>query len=609
MVGGKSKNKKPEDSLATAMKRFNDSWEYAKQNWHSKWNRDIRLYDNERVHATYEGTTDTFVPMVFSTIETMVAALSNASPRFEFKSGNPMVKTDDKALNALIGEWWDEDQWDLAIEEGFRETLTTGMVANMFSWDYENERPHLESFAMRDAIVDPTIKKPADLQKPGSYAGRRYFVRKGALENIKIVDTDPESKTYGELIPRYKITGTKDGGPSGEPDDKATKEMFDGSTLPSAEKDQDEVIEIVDVDRQVTILNRSEVNEDIVNPFKYQHEMKLLKKYTDAGYEDAAERAKAEAKGIVPYFFGRNYRKLSLFYATSEVNSIAKEQELLNDLTNMETDYIIKQLAPQKELDPKYADWIDMITNDPDVVYPFVPGSLVDRQVPVLPPNSFNNRMNIKNEIRETTAIDQVAKGVANVKDTTATEVRAQLNQSGQRVQSKARIFEKDYFYWMGWIVMKFVQLYVDKPIVVDVPGGSPISAEEALERYGIELPAGAGVFDPADFSEDFQVRVSLDIDQQNKEADQQRQAFESYTAIINDPSSAAGGINLAELKKRLWPKIFNLDQDDIDAILTPEQQPMPPMGAMPPEMMPGSELAGLGGEMAPVPQEVPGAI
>jgi hypothetical protein len=189
--------------------------------------------------------------------------------------------------------------------------------------------------------------------------------------------------------------------------------------------------------------------------------------------------------------------------------------------------------------------------------------------------------MNIKNEIRETTAIDQVAKGAANVKDATATEVRAQLNQSGQRIQSKARIFEKDGFYWMGWILMKQIQLYIDKPMVVEIPGGSPIDPQEALDKYGIDLPKGAGVFDPADFQDDFQVRVSLDVDLKNKEADQQREAREAYTTVVNDPSNAApGAINLPELKKRLYPKMFNLDQDDIDAILTPPAQPaMPQMG------------------------------
>ena len=568
--------------LDGAIKRFDDSWTYAKDNHHSKWERNNKLYDSERVNATYEGVTDTFVPMVFSTIETMVAALSNASIRFEFKSGDPMSQFEDKALNALIQEWWDEDQWDLAIEEGFREVLITGMVANMFSW--EDDRPHLESFAMRDAIVDPTVKKPADLQKPGSYAGRRYFVRKGTLDNITVVDADPESKTFGEMKPRYMKTDDDSVGKNAEEDDKQTKEIFSGSTLSDAHKDQDEIIEIWDIDRVVTIKNRKHVIEDAVNPFKLKHQLQLQKEYAEEmkeGYtpEQAMADAKREAVGIVPFFFFRNYRKLSLFYASSEIDAIAKPQELLNDMTNMETDYIIKQLSPQKELDPEYADLIDLVTSDPDVVYLMKPGSLVDRPVPVLPSNSFNNRMNIKNEIRETTAIDQVAKGVANVKDATATEVNAQLQQSGQRIQSKARIFEKDGFYWMGWILMKFIQLYQEKPLVVEIAGDAGIDAQTAMDKYGIVLPKGCGVFDPADFQDDFKIRVSLDADAQSNKQETQRQMTTAYQMLIQDPTN-----NLEEIKKRLIPKMVDIDKEDLDAILTPAQAPAMPEG-MPPEM------------------------
>jgi hypothetical protein len=582
----KAKNTQIDTSVLDAtLKRFNDSWNYAKDNWHGKWERNNKLYDNERVNSTYEGVTNTFVPMVFSTVETMVAALSNASVRFEFKSGNPVSQFEDKALNALIQEWWDEDQWDLAIEEGFRETLVTGMVGNMFSW--VEDRPHLESFAMRDAIVDPTIKKPGDLQKPGAYAGRRYFVRKGTLDKLTVVDADPESKTFGQLIPRYKKTDDDSTGKNGEEDDKQTKEIFSGSTLTDASKDQDEIIEIWDIDRVVTIKNRKHVIEDCVNPFKLKHELQLRKKYLDELQEGedpakAMQEAKEEATGIVPFFFFRNYRKLSLFYSTSEVDAIAKPQELLNDMTNMETDYIIKQLSPQKELDPEYADLIDMVTSDPDVVYLMKPGSLVDRPVPMLPANSFNNRMNIKNEIRETTAIDQVAKGIANIKDTTATEVNAQLQQSGQRIQSKARIFEKDGFYWMGWVLMKFIQLYMEKPMVVEVAGDSGIDAQTALEKYGIELPKGCGVFDPADFDDDFRIRVSLDADAESNKMNNQRAVTQAYGMLIQDPTN-----NLEEIKKRLLPKMLDLDKEDLDAILTPPTQPAIPgvTGEAPQEM------------------------
>jgi hypothetical protein len=577
-------------TLQLANKRFKDSWDYAKRNWHEKWDRDNALYDNERYDSNYEGTTDTFVPMVFSTIETMVAALSNAAPRFEYKSGNPIKKVDPKAFNALVEEWWDQDQWDLVIEESYRETLTTGMTACMLSWDIDH--PHIESFSMRDAIIDPTIKNPSDLQQEGAYAGRRFYVRKGTLDSYEIVDTDEESETYGELIKRYKSTRTDTNATgNGEYDDKTMKEMFGASTLSSAKDDQDEIIEIWTIDRVVTMKNRNDIIEDVENPYKVKHRMQLLKKYLEEAGEQTAtptdsnsitdedptakakQRADAEAKGVIPYFFFRNYRKLSLFYATSEINAIAKSQELLNDMTNMETDYIIRQLAPQKELDPQYNAYIDLVNNDPDTVYPFVPGSLVDRQVPVLPPNSFNNRMNIKNEIRETTAIDQVAKGAQNVKDTTATEVKAQLNQSGQRIESKARIYEKDGFYWLAWLLMKMAKLYINEPIIVEVAGSTQDNAETS-KKYGLEIPKGCAVFDPKDYDDDFRPRVTLDVDSHNNKVQNQTAALEMYKVFIADPTN-----NLEEVKRRILPKAFDIDQDDLDAIMT---QPVAAAGTTP---------------------------
>lgn len=600
----------PQSVLERTLKRFNDSWDYAKDNWHEKWDRDNKLYDGERTKPNYvNSVTDTSVPMVFSTIETMVSAMNNANLRFDFSSGDPMKKVSTAPLNALTDEYWDDDGWDSLLEEMYRETFNTGMCGAIMSWDSDEDRPHVDAFAMRDAIVDPTIKQPAQLQKPGAYAGRRFYVRKGSLDDVKVVDADPESKTYGELIPRYKVlsTGTEAG--QEEPDDKTLKEMFGASTLKTARTDQDEMIEIWDIERVVTVRNRSDVVEDRVNPHKVRHELGLRRRYVEQveqrrlagefnsseeveidgvlvvdnmidqeGYnkalKEAEARAKREARGIVPVFFFRNYRRLSLLYAKSEIDSIAKEQELLNDMTNMESDFIIRQLAPQRELDPEYDDWIDLIDNDPDTVYPFKPGSLSNIPPPVLPANSFNNRMNIKNEMREATAIDQAAKGIQSIKETTATEVTAQLQQTGQRIESKARIFEKDGLYWWAWILMKFIQLYVDDVLVVEAPGANQ-NADEIRTKYGIDLPKGAAIFDPAEYQGDWRPRISLEIDAQNKQIDEMRSARESYSIIIQDSSN-----NLPAAKKILYPKMFNIDKADLDEITT--QEPVPALGAGP---------------------------
>lgn len=596
--------------LSLALKRYKESQEYQEDNWYESWKRDNALYDSERYKVNYLGQTDVVVPMAYSTIETMVSALNNADLRIDFTNGDPMAKVSTAPLNALIDEWWEDDQWDLSLEDSWRETLKIGMDANMLVWDIN--RPRLESFAMRDAIVDPTIKNPAQLQQPGHYAGRRYYVRKGSLDDFEVVDSDPNSKTYGQMIKRFKSTSTASStAPQGDDlTDKQIKEMFGSSTLKNAHADQDEIIEIWDVDRVVTVKNRVDVIEDIENPFKTRHAMKLRSQFMrelegqqldPEAYEQAVKsiesRAKAEAKGIVPFFFFRNVRKKSLFYATSELQPIAKEIELLNDLTNMEADFNIRQLAPQRELDPEYEDWLDLIDDDPATVYPFKPGSLQNIQAPVAGPGAFNNRMNIKNEIRETTAIDQVAKGAANVKDTTATEVRAQLSQTGARIESKARIFKKDGLYWMGWILMKMIQLYMDKPVVVSVPAAEDVDREAQSKKYGFELPAGTAVFDPEDYQGDWKPRITLEVDAESKQIESREEARMNYQILIQDPTN-----NLPEAKRILYPKMFNIDREELDAIMTPDPMamaamqggmpadPMAAAGQLPPAPMPGME-------------------
>jgi hypothetical protein len=578
-----------DDGVKTSLKRFTDSWNYQRDNWHKKWNRDNKLYAGERYEQAYEGLADTFVPMTFPMVETMVSALANGTLRFDFTTGDPMKDPDTRALNGLIDEWWESDQWDLKNEESIREMLITGMAGGMLSWDID--RPRWYVYSMRDMIVDPTVSNPADLQEPGAYAGRRYLIRKGSLDDFKTVDIDPKSATYGELINRYNIPSDTGTNPVGDkPTDRAYVEMFTGSTLANAAADQDEIIELWDIDHVETILNRAHTIESVVNPYKQRSEDLLTQKYTEQyiqklqdqqinypstvaiAEKEARAQAKAEAKGIVPFWFYRNYRRASQLYAKSEIDSIAKHQELLNDLTNLETDMLIKQNAPQRELDPQYEDWIDLINSDPDTVYPFKPGSLQYVQQPILTPNLFNNRLNIKNEMREATAIDQVAKGVANIRDTTATEVKAQLGQTGQRIESKARTLEKDAFFWMATILFRMVQLYVTQPMLVKVSGPST-KGNETGQYKGKVLPQGTAIFDPTDYDSQFTPKVSLEVDSKAKKDMDRKQASSDFQMLIQDPSN-----NLQAIKKIFYPRLFDLDKQDLDSIMT-QATPTPAAG------------------------------
>lgn len=534
--------------LDKTMKRYNDSWNYAKDSWHYRWERDWKLYNNQRVRKSYEGITDSFVPMVFSTIETMVAALGNSRPRFDWTPQDPMKQTKTDALNSLLADFWDADRWDVKITEALRQELLVGTASLFFYWDID--RPRMCHFSIRDAIVDPTATSPEDMK----YAGRRYLTTLDDLKEYEYVDTDENSKTYGEMLPRFKLPSKDELGKFKlEDTDQDNKNMFLGSTMPDASDHQVECIEIWDEDKVVTVLNRKFVIEEITNPYKNQ----------------AKARGDKNPKGIIPFVFLRNYTDVSLFYAKSEVEPIANLQERLNDMDNQEGDYIIKQLAPQRWLDPVNADWLDLIDNDPDTVYPFKDGTMGYYSPPILPANSFNERMNIKNEIRETTAIDQVAKGASNVQDTTATEVRAQMNQSSQRIEIKARMLEKDGFFYMGTILFRMIQLYVTEPQVVSAEGMNSNEPTEYTMPSGdvLNLPKNTLIFDPAEYTGTWVPTVTLEVDSENKKANSKRENLQAYQILIQDPTN-----NLEEIKKILLPKIFDLSQEDIDLIITPPQ-------------------------------------
>ncbi len=585
--------------LDKALKRFYDSYNYQKNNWHEKWDRDNKLYDNERAIVRYQGVTDTAIPLPYTTIEMMVSTLNNAEIRIDYRSTDPTRNPDVAPLNALIDEWAEDDSWDLNSEDSYRECLKIGMDANMLVW--EDDHPHEITFAVRDAIIDPTVIHPRQFQEPGHYAGRRYLVLKGSLDDQKIVDPNPNSKTYGELINRYNFTNMDSAytAPS-EQLDRAKKEMFSGSTLQSPSIDQDEIIEIWDIDNVTTVKNRTQIDVQ-ENPFKLRHKQRLMEKYAQ---EEAAEpvdptesedpakdntksyekKAETEAKGIVPFYFYRNVRKKSLFYASSEIQPIAKEVERLNDLTNIETDYLMKQAAAQRELDPTYEDWIDLIDNDPDTVYPFKPGSLQNIQLAPLPAGAFNNRQEIRATVRETTAVSEVANGAISEKDRTKFEVSSALSQTGARIESKARVFKADALYWKYWILLKLVQLYVTEPVVVYAPD-AVVDRDALGEKYGVEIPDGSAIFDPADFDGDFRPRITLEVDAQSKDAENRDEARKDFSIVIQDPSN-----NLAEAKKIYYPKMFKLDKADIDAITTQAQPPqMPGMGA--PVAAPGAQI------------------
>ncbi len=585
-----TKQQPKEETLETVLKAFNNSWDYTSGSWHDRWQNSYKLWNNERIKRGYFGISDTFVPMTFSTVETLTSALFGTKPKFAFLPPANKASQSTDILNGLLDHYWDQDQWSLKVINTGRGMIREGTAVDYFFWDVDH--PRLINVPIRDFFIDPNAFELDE--RSTRYCGRRYLITLDELEQFEVVDfdkVDGNGEPTGEMKKKYKNLdklkkdeqaeaqqSAKPGTVAQEQTtDKQEKDMFYGSTLNEPVENQIEVIEYWTVDRTISIANRKVVIEDDENIYKTK----------------ARANGVEYPRGILPFAGARDYVDGSLFYAKSDVDFIADQQEDLNDFSNQMKDAVSFNINQQKTLDPKYAHLLKEIQNLPGVIYPVEAGALVPVPNGQIPAEAFNERQNIKSEMRETTASNEIVKGAAQEGGkTTATEINAQIAGAGQRINLKVTQIENEYFHRVAKIVFKLIQLYVTEPMMVQILGKDGAKWEE---------------FDPSEFDGEYQPRVQLDITIQNKKQQEAADAKEMLAAFLNDPD-----VNQKELKKLVLSRSFQLDPDEVDQLMTlpaggavdpmtgeplPEGAPVDPMGMDGAEPTP-EELAAMAAAM-----------
>lgn len=581
--------KKQAELLEKVKKDFKASWDYTAGSWHQRWENNYKLYNNERVKVGYVGISKTFVPMTFSTVETMTSALFGAKPKFNFLP--PRKKTDQKTdiLNALLDYYWEKDQWSIKVINTGRGMLMRGVGVDYFYWN--GDHPCMINVPLRDFFIDPT----ATSLENARYMGRRYLISKEELESFEIVDLDAKPDEDGNYPMKKKYTNLDKLGEaedssatSGkttntqETTDKEEKDHFYGSTLGEGH-DQIEVIEwwgcVKDgdkwEDRVVSIANRRVIIEDEENYYKAK----------------GKANGNPYAEAIMPFAAARDYVDESLFYAKGEVDFIADQQEDLNDISNQNKDSITFTLNQMYTVDGnKTTVQPNEVENLPGAVYPGERDAIVPITRGTVPPDAFMERQNIKNEIRETSAANEIVKGARQEGgQATATEINAQIAGAGQRINLKVTQIENEYFHRIGRVVFAMVRLYVTEPMAVRITGRDGSMRKEE--------------FDPEEFAEgDYEPRVQLDISIQNKKAEQAATAKEMLAAFLNDQD-----VNQIWLKKKVLAAGFDLDPDELEEAFAPP--PIPPQAEIPPvDPMADPMAAGMppmdGGMMPPIPEE-----
>ena len=568
--------KKDNPVLSRFLKYFTDSWTYAQQNYHQTWERNWKLYRNIRTEKNHPGTIECFVPMVNSTVNTIVASLFNSNPSVKYLPNRPDQNEETDILNDVYQDFARRDGWALKNKINGRQGIITGNYFAYYEWQPDDNGGfvHKEIIPIRDAILDPNAHNIADAK----YVGRRFFTSKKELENTLIFN--PET---GKMEKRYKnldnvTENATDGGLDAQ-SDKAIKDTALGSVSPN-KGSQVEVIEIWTHEEVCVIANQLTVIEYRENPYfalnKSKFEQRKLaweleryqKLQQSAGAEDIGEfkeEFNKKSAGLIPFAHGCDYPDVSLIYGSSDVDIIADEQELLNTLTELNIEAVLYQLYPERRIDPKFAGKLDNLDPMPGKVYPLPAGAMDWNNPPTIPTNAFAERNNIKGEIRESASVSEISKGITATDSTTATEIKAMLGQADVRIREKADNLAQGFFMQEATIVFKLLKLYADDNYMIRKVGDNGVKFET------VEMSKFIGDYTPM---------VTLDVQAQLEKSEKQEAYTNAFQMIIADPTN-----NLAEAKRIMYPKMMpELTQEEIAAIITPAQpqQPAQPQMAQP---------------------------
>lgn len=558
----KSDSKKSEEkSLKKYLKMFEDSWTYAQDNYHIRWENNWKLYHNIRVKRNHPGTVETFVPMVSSTVNTMVASLFSSNPSVQYIPNHPDQEKDTAVLNEIYQDFARRDGWALKNKINGRQGIITGNYCAFYEWEQDKDGGfvHKTIVPVRDMIIDPQATSAEDWR----YVGRRFFKTKKELESETIYDFEKQ-----ENIPRYKnLDDVQAGGVADTESDKQRKDQQLGSTAPG-EAQMVELLEIWTRKKVAVIANRTTLIEERDNPHyqmskslyeqrKTEHELERVLTYQQTG-EDIGEFDEVfneDLAGLLPFAHGCDYQDVSLIYGSSDVDIIADEQELLNNITEINLEAVIYQLYPEKTLDPRYLGKVDDLSPAPGKVYPIPAGAMQWATPPAVPTQAFTERQNIKAEIRESASVSEISKGITATDNTTATEIKAMLGQADVRIQEKAQNLADGFFFQEAKICFKLLQLYAGDNYMVRSVSDAGVTWEEV---------------DMAKFLGDYTPMVTLDVQKKLEQAETQQAYQNAYQIVIADPTN-----NLQAAKRIMYKKMMpELSNAEIEEIITPQTDP-----------------------------------
>jgi hypothetical protein len=522
----------------------------------TKWDRFYKLYRSVLDKINYPWQSNIFVPMSFSTVETVVPRLVSNRPQIDILPRKPEDAIYADVMNKLIDYQWDKMGMNVLLPEAVKEMCIYGTTILKVYWDIQKDEviqkevvdenmpelgtvnvpkkdtiiyngPCVEVVDLYDFFIDPeaiTIKD-ADWVIHRTLRTKDYIhemAKTGKYKNVQLLEDLAVSPSFD--------------------DQKQGRRVSRGDSIPETTT-EDKMIELLEYwedDRVVTVANQSIVIRDEKNPYRH---------------------------GWKPFVYCVDQKVPHEFYGIGEIEPIESLQYELNDRRNQRMDNVTLILNRMwKVVNGMGVDEDELISGAGRVVHMDNMNAVDVFPMQDVTSSSYNEETTIKSDIQQTTGVTDFTKGMASdaLANDTATGISLLQEASNARFRLKVQNIEDMLIKGIGEMMVLMNEQFIEDDQTLAIQseneGMQFVTIKSSDVRGGLDVAVAAGSTVP------------------ENQFVYKKQALDTYKLFAGDPN-----IDQIELKKEVL-KAINPRADFRKLIVEQAQAPqgVPGMENMP---------------------------
>lgn len=437
----------------------------------SNFNEYYKLYRGllDTGKQNYKGRAQLFVPLTYSTVETIIPRLVGNKPNIQTIPREPNDYDKAETVGKLMEYQWDMMNMKVKLKDFVKQGLLYGVGVLKLTWKFgglhESDSPEAEVVDLFDLFVDPNA---TDFET-ADYVIHRTYRDLSELQNNANYD-----------VPKELVADVS------KDEYKTQRDAFLGLTRPSDGKDRRvEVLEVWAnydfgdgvVPALCVIANRKYLIRLEKNPYDHGKKPFILFKDTAVPHE---------------------------FWAVGEVEPIVKLQYELNDIRNQRMDNVTlilnRMWKVQKGAD---VDEEDLVSQAGQVIHTGRMDGIEPLVTPDVTSSAYNEEGFIKDDAKTATGVNDFISGAtgsgknkSDIGNDTATGIMLLQEAGNARFKMKLDNLE-DSLREFGRQLMALNQQFIDKEMVLRIVGEGgikwvTISPDDIKGEFDVDVEAGS---------------------------------------------------------------------------------------------------------------------